>query len=73
MNGSLLFSLMPITAKTRVTDKNRMARSGMSPHGPTRTSGDVRLRAAVKGIAEINRVPIRSAPIYDEYTSFRKL
>jgi hypothetical protein len=32
--------------------------------GPIQTSGDVRFYAAVKGIADMDSVLIRSAPIY---------
>jgi hypothetical protein len=32
--------------------------------GPIQTSGDVRFHAAVKGIADMDSVLIRSAPIY---------
>jgi hypothetical protein len=50
----------------KLSDGKRVA--GMSVVGPTQTVGDVRFRAAVKGIADIKRAPIRSAPI--EYTRY---
>ena len=37
----------------------------MSPSGPTRTSGDVRFRAAAKGIADMDYALIRSVPTYE--------
>jgi hypothetical protein len=37
----------------------------MTAFGPTRASGDVRFRGAVKGIADIKRALIGSVPIYD--------
>ena len=36
----------------------------MSVVGPTRTSGDVRFRAAAKGIADMDRTLVRSVPTY---------
>jgi hypothetical protein len=38
-----------------------MPLGGMSGVGPTRTSGDVRFRAPLKGIADIKRALIRSS------------
>jgi hypothetical protein len=35
----------------------------MSAIGTTRTKGDIRFRAAVRGIADIKRAPIGSFPI----------
>jgi hypothetical protein len=37
----------------------------MSVVGPTRTSGDVRFRAAIKGIADMDRALIRSVSTYE--------